>query len=141
MFNQILTDDLKQKIAQYVKDTDDLITDLTSEKKALTNKVASQEEQLSEQKQASERVAEGTIETTVDRLIAAGFLTKNAREQHIESMKADTAGSLLNFCDKLAGQRLGGSVPSLGNVVVEDKSQGSAHNLRESDRSFEASFS
>jgi len=139
MSNQQVPPELSQKMASYIKETDELITELRTENAQLKEAAASS------QKQASEGVVEDNrITEVVDHLVQAGFLKESSREQAITSVKENPATALLDFVDKLAAQRIAPpqSVPSLGKPVDRPTSAAptATAEKRASDKSFEATF-
>jgi hypothetical protein len=132
--------DFATKVAAYVKDTDEVIQQLRSEKTEL-EKAAS----LSKTASAKPAIDPVAVETTVEKIVRAGFLKQADREQAIRAITDDPATSLLGFIEKLAERRIEseatGRVPSLGHAVTkEGKESGSAPAVRESDKLFEQRF-
>jgi len=130
----LLDPELAEKMAQYVKETTDLIGSLRTERDALTNKVAAL------QKTAS--TPNEKISDVVDNIVAAGFLKKADRDAAITAIATDPVESLLGFIDKLAKQRLEkGGMAKLGHGIGDQqKSPVGEPQQRESDRKWEEQF-
>lgn len=84
------------------------------------------------------------VEVTVDKIVKAGFLKESNRQQALQAIQDDAAGSLLNFIDKLAEQRIESNsastmMPKLGHAVPTGQESTSSQS-READRAFEQCF-
>lgn len=131
--------ELAQKMASYIKETDELVTELRTENSQLKAE--------NSQKTASEGVVEdGRITEVVEHLVQAGFLKESSRDQAIASVTENPATALLDFVDKLAAQRITppGRLPSLGKPIdrpgsPSDVAPNSAEK-RASDKAFEQTF-
>jgi hypothetical protein len=143
--------ELAQKMASYIQETDGLIQELKAEnlqlKQAATGCKKCGENPCSCgcDKQASEGAVEGgRITEVVDHLIQAGFLKESSRDQAISSVTANPATALLDFCDKLASQRIvtPNQLPRLGKAVDKPGQLPSAasEEKRASDKQFESTF-
>jgi len=152
-----LTKEAAADIATYVSDTQSIIKDQSAEIHGLQEKLASVEGKCAcgkdydkcsmcsedgQDKQAS--LEDGAIESTVDKVIQAGFLKEGSRQQALQAIQDDAANSLLTFLDKLADQRIssdsaGAEMPKLGHAVPTGQASASAQ-ARESDRAFEQCF-
>jgi hypothetical protein len=142
--------DLRQKIAEYVQETDALITELRTENQQL-KEAASGCKKCGEtpcscgcDKEASEGVMEaGRIVTAVDHLIQAGFLKESTRDSAVQAVTADPANALMDFCEKLAAQQIVpvAQMPTLGKAVAKPgQESNAASDKRASDTNFEATF-
>lgn len=138
MSNQV-PPELAQKMASYIQETDELIQELKAENSQLKQAAVGSD------KQASEGAVEGgRITEVVDHLIQAGFLKESSRDQAISSVTANPATALLDFCDKLASQRIvvPNQLPSLGKAVDKpgQMSGTTSEEKRASDKQFENTF-
>jgi len=158
--NGVSPEELREKIAAYHNETIATMQSKDSDIKALTEKVADLEQKLaakeckgcdnptcscnSKQKEAS--LEKTAVDGTVDKIIQAGFLKEAQREQALQAIADDPAGSLLDFLDKLASQRIQNAraqadmMPKLGHAVETGQETASALDVRDSDRSFEQTF-
>jgi len=131
--------EMQQKVAQYIQETDALLHEQRDTITQLTQKVAGLEQG---QKQASEAaVEESAVITAVDHLIQAGFLKKANREASVAAIVKNPATELLSFVDKLASQRIGAaSTVPLGRSIPSASKLASGTAPRASDQQFEATF-
>jgi hypothetical protein len=129
----------QEKIAEMVEFiglADDIMT-------SQQEKIASLEEALNaaNQKEASVQASvldADAIKQTVSNIISAGFLKKADQDQAISAIERDPA-NLLEFVDKLATETIKNrQARPMGRPVQKTAS---AHSKRESDASFEATFS
>ena len=131
---QQLDPGLAEKMAQYVKETTELIGSLRTERDGLQEKVAAM------QKTAAE-VPEVRVTEVVENIVAAGFLKKADREAAIQAIATDPVESLLGFIDKLAKQRLEkGGMTKLGQGIGAEKTPPGTLQQRESDRVWDERF-
>lgn len=151
--SQELPPELAQKVATYIKDTDELIQELKAENAQL--KIAASGcdkcgcnpcKCEGRNKEASEGVMEGArITEVVDHLVQAGFLKESSREQAVVSITEKPATALLDFVDKLAAQRIvpTSQVQTLGKPVEKPTKadyRSPDKEKRASDTAFEATF-
>ena len=156
--NGVTNPELRDKIAAYIGETDDIMKSQAARIEELTQKCASLEKLAKcggcdeddcpdcnsgyEKKASLEKTA---VDETVNKIIQAGFLKEAHRQQALQAIADDPAGALLDFIDKLAAQRIalahnGAQMPKLGHAVSTGQESVSAQEVRDSDRSFEQTF-
>jgi hypothetical protein len=131
-----------KEMAQFIQESDSLLTDLTSE----NEKLAAENAQLRLQKTAADTSTQAVpvlekeaVTKTVDSLIEAGF-EQSANREALVCRIMESPETTLHCLDKIAGQRKphAGTIPSLGKVAGADSSE--VNGARDSDRVFEERF-
>ena len=156
--------ELREKIAEYIGATDQVIEDQKVQINELTEKVAGLEKSAADPckgcggkvedgkcskcgdmyKTAS--LEQGVVDATLDKIVQAGFLKEGNRQQALQAISEDPAGALLDFIDKLATNRIEtvnagqAEMPKLGHAVPTGQESASAPEVRESDQAFETVF-
>ena len=131
-----------KEMAQFIQESDSLLTDLTSE----NEKLAAENAQLKLQKEAADTSTQAVpvlekeaVSKTIDNLIAVGF-EKSANREALICRVMESPETALHCLDKIAEQRKphAGTIPSLGKVAGADSPE--VNGARESDRVFEERF-
>jgi hypothetical protein len=140
--------ELIQQIALFMKEASDSVSRLEAENTQLKEKVASQEAELGQHKEAGESSVTTAVLSVDDagnlasNLIQAGFLKEASRNAATVALSSDPKAAA-SFLEKLAASSIENKgVPSLGEMVKEKEAsaQTPTGEERESDKAFDRYF-